>query len=33
MRNKAVATPTRTKEILETYGFAFKKKPRAELLN
>ncbi|MFG6150781.1 16S rRNA (adenine(1518)-N(6)/adenine(1519)-N(6))-dimethyltransferase RsmA [Halobacillus sp. B23F22_1] len=25
MKNKAVATPTRTKEILETYGFAFKK--------
>ncbi|MCP3029704.1 16S rRNA (adenine(1518)-N(6)/adenine(1519)-N(6))-dimethyltransferase RsmA [Halobacillus sp. A5] len=25
MRNKAVATPTRTKEILDTYGFAFKK--------
>ncbi|SFG37323.1 dimethyladenosine transferase [Halobacillus alkaliphilus] len=25
MNNKAVATPTRTKEILETYGFSFKK--------
>ncbi|UOQ44682.1 16S rRNA (adenine(1518)-N(6)/adenine(1519)-N(6))-dimethyltransferase RsmA [Halobacillus salinarum] len=25
MNNKAVATPTRTKEILQNYGFAFKK--------
>ncbi|KHE71576.1 16S rRNA (adenine(1518)-N(6)/adenine(1519)-N(6))-dimethyltransferase RsmA [Halobacillus sp. BBL2006] len=25
MKSKAVATPTRTKEILETYGFSFKK--------
>ncbi|MGP4063125.1 16S rRNA (adenine(1518)-N(6)/adenine(1519)-N(6))-dimethyltransferase RsmA [Halobacillus sp. H74] len=25
MKSKAVATPTRTKEILQTYGFSFKK--------
>ena len=31
--NKDIATPVRTKEILEKHGFSFKKSLRAKLSN